>query len=816
MIGQTISHYRILEKLGGGGMGVVYKAEDTQLGRTVAIKFLSRGLAQDPRFLERFRREARAASALDHPNICHVYEIAEHEGQPYIVMQYIDGQTLKDRISERLFKTDDLLDLAIQVADALEAAHAKGIVHRDIKPANIFITTRGQAKILDFGLAKRLPGERAGGLEEGETAGGEPGGEALTSTGMVVGTVEYMSPEQVRAEEVDQRTDLFSFGLVLYEMATRRRAFAGDSPGTIFEAILNRAPTPLLRVNPELPPALEGIISKMLEKDRMLRYQTAADLKVDLHRLKRETETVRVGRAPLGPPEKASSSRRAAPIGNRLIGAVAAAAVVMVAAVLAALNVAGLRDRVLRRDVPPPKIESVAVLPLTNLSADPAQEYFADGMTEALISEVGQIGALRVISRQSVMRYKHSDKPLTQIAQELNVDAVVEGSVLRAGNRVRITAELIGAVPERHLWARSYERDLRDVLALQGEVAQGIAREVQVKLTPQEQTRLATARTVNPEAYAAYLRGRLYASRVGPEGRQKAIEYFQRAVQLDAGYALAYASLAEVYAGQNTADLLGIQPQEAYAKAREAALRALSLDDSLAEAHAALGSVKLFYEWDWGGAERAVERAFELNPNYVDAYHWLSHLKMVQGRREESLRASLRALELDPLSTTIGAHLAWHYLMARQYDEAIQACRKTLEIQPESTETLDFLGRAYAAKGMHREAIAKFRKVADLTRGNPTYMALLAWEYAQAGRRREALTVLEDVKRLPRQHYLPGFNLAAAYAALGEKDEAFRWLETAYGDRSALIVNLRQDFRFDPLRSDPRFQDLLRRMNLPP
>jgi len=517
MTGKTVSHYRILEKLGGGGMGVVYKAEDTQLGRSVALKFLPEELAQDPKFLERFRREARAASALDHPNICTIYEIGEHEGKPFLAMECLEGQTLKQRIGvasasgrhaagTAALRTDEILDLGIQIADALDAAHSKGIIHRDIKPANIFITRRGQPKVLDFGLAKLVP-ER--GRKE-EAAGVSTTAETpLTSSGMAVGTVEYMSPEQVRAEDVDARTDLFSFGLVLYEMATGRRGFSGESPGMIFDSILHKAPISAVRLNPELPQELESILNKALEKDRKLRYQTAADLKADLQRLKRDTESARGVGAGYARPREGRPLPYIAVAGLGLIA---------VLALLAALNVAGLRDRMMSlvgarsrlAGMPPPKIESLAVLPLENLSRDPEQEYFADGMTDALIAELGQIGSLRVISRTSVMRFKGARRQggLEEIARQLKVDAVIEGSVLRSGDRVRVTAQLIGAVPERHLWARNYERDLRDVLALQGEVARAIADEIKANVTPDVQARLARARPVDPESYQLYIYGR--------------------------------------------------------------------------------------------------------------------------------------------------------------------------------------------------------------------------------------------------------------------------------------------------------------------
>ena len=791
MIGQTLGHYRILERVGAGGMGVVYRARDEQLERDVALKVLPSGTLDNETSRRNFRKEALALAKLNHPNIETVYEFATQDGMDFLVMEFVPGKTLADKLLNGALPEKEVVALGMQIAAALGEAHERGIVHRDLKPRNIAITAKGQAKVLDFGLAKLL--RPAGGTST----------DTVTDTQAIVGTLPYMSPEQLQGEAVDARSDIFTIGAVLYEMATNCRAFGERLPSRLVDTILHETPVTPRALNRRISAGLERIILKCLDKDPEQRYQSAKELLVDLRRLA-EPASIRTNPPASMPKSRTKAARSAAYFGVGLL---------TLAAVVLAFNVGGLRSRLVGW-TPPPKIGSLAVLPLENLSHDPEQEYFADGMTEALITDISKIGTLRVISRTSVMRYKGTKKPLSQIARELNVDVIVEGSVQRSGDRVRIDAQLIDAKTDRNLWTESYKSDLSDVLTLQGNVARAVAGEVQAKLTPQESASLSKSQTVNPRAYESYLQGRYFWNKRTPGDLNTAIKSFNGAIAIDPTYARAYAGLADSYATLGNNRLL--PPDEAFPKAEAAAEKALSLDEDLAEAHASLAFAHWNYDFDWDVVDREYKKAIELNPGYATAYHWYSGYLSGMGRHSEAIAAVKKARELDPLSPRINANVGFILYFARQYDQAIEELQKALQMDTSSGAPYLYLGMAFLQEAKFQEAIVALEKNNRIS-DSPAADALdLAYGYAVAGRRDDSLKFLQQVMGEPHKTYMPALWVARVYTALGDKESALKWLRKAYDERSPQLPFLNVDPRWDTLRSDSQFQALLRRMKLQP
>ena len=776
MIGKTISHYKILEKLGQGGMGVVYKAEDLKLHRFVALKFLPPHVSDDEA-AQRFANEAHAVSALDHPNICAIYEIDQTpEGQMFIAMPCYDGASLLEMIRKGPLTLDEAVGIASQIARGLAKAHEKGIVHRDVKPGNILVTNDGLAKVVDFGLAKLATQAR------------------LTRVGTTVGTIMYMSPEQAQGEEADERSDIWSLGVVLYEMATGRPPFEGEHEQAIIYSILNKTPEPVGRLLPGAPKELERILTTALAKKPDERYQRMSELAADLDLLREKLQ--KEAKASAAPAYRALRPRV-------LIGLAAVIVVAVLAVIFGWPYFSKPHEKA---------ITSIAVLPLQNLSADPEQEYFSDGMTEAIIKELSQIKALRVISRTSAMRYKNTDKTVPQIARELGVDAVVEGSVLRADGDVRVTAQLIAADPERHLWAEDFTRNFENVLLLQSEVAQAIAGEIRIAVTPNERERIAQARGVNPEAHEAYLRGVYFVHKAVEADIYKGITYFQQAIARDSMYAPAHAGVATAYGY-----LLGlglIYPREGYPKVKMYAEKALALDPILAEGVGLIADLKYNYDWDVKGAEECFKRALELDPNYADLHLNYGWFLAGQGRFDAGIAELRQARQLDPLSVVMTQQLAQVYALAGQNDSALAYAQRAAEIDSTFPLINVTRGYVYLAQGAYAKAIEEAQRQVSLGFGSRAFRDL-AVAYALSGQIEKARNALSELLEWRRDHYYSAVGVARVYCALGDRERVFEYLEKAYEERDeSLISPALMPSWCDFIKSDPRYKELMKKVGV--
>src|SRR6266498_3205988 len=826
--GAKLGRYEIRSQLGAGGMGEVYLAFDTELDRTVAIKILPETLVSDPKRLQRFIQEAKAASALNHPHILTIYEVGTSGNSPFIVTEFIDGKTLRRLILNGSLSLNEILDVAIQTAGALVDAHAAGIIHRDIKPENIMVRRDGYIKVVDFGLAK---------LTEPSIIDNEAATRAMVNTheGMVVGTANYMSPEQAKGTKVDERTDLWSLGAVLYEMISGHPPFEGKTPTEIISLILQKEPAPLTRYTHEVPAELERIVSKALTKNREERYQTARDLLIDLRNLKRKLEVdAEIDRtvAPelrSGPAMTSGQATVATVSGGAAATATAgafpasssaeyivsgikqhklAATIAVLLLVIGGISL-GLYLRARNADV---AIDSIAVLPFQNRSTEADTEYLSDGLAESLIYRLSQLPNLKVSPTSSVFHYKGREIDPVKVGQELGVSAVLSGRMVQRGDNLTISAELVDVRYNRLLWGEQYERKMSELLATQREIAREIVDKLKLKVSGEEKG-LAKHYTESNEAYQLYLKGRFYWNKRNADALRKSVEYFNQAIEKDPNFALAYAGLADAYCVFPTYS--AASPRESYPQAKAAAKKAMEIDDTLAEPHASLAWVLFLFDWNFAESDREFQRAIQLNPNYPTAHHWYGDANLrVTGRFDEAIAQEKRAQELDPLSLIINADLGTTYIYARRYDKAIEQLRKTIEMDPSFYYARWRLGTAYELKGSLHEAMTEYQNARALN-DDPTVLALMGRAYAASGKRDEASRTLDQLKEIAKHRYVPAYAFALLYAGLGEKDQAFQWLERGYQDRAFDMPYLKVDPLIDSLRSDPRFEDLLRRVGLP-